>query len=260
MLTHRLGLLLTPIAAATLAATVLSAQGPNPAPQMRGDGPPPAAKPFNITKSDPGLDAVVDVNPKAELIARGFGLNEGPVWVRDGQSGYLIVSGLLDNVLYKIAADKTVSVFMEKAGYTGNDVDHAGAQTRSGRSHVLLIGPSCASLDSQGRLIWCDDNDRAVMRLEKDGTTRTTLSRGSNDGKRFSGPNDIVVAKDDAVYLTDNDFGLRDAAQNPDKQLPNGIWRIKDGKSTMVLDAMVLGGIPNGITLSPDEKYLYANA
>ena len=86
------------------------------------------------------------------------------------------------------------------------------------------------------------------------------LSSGSNDGKRFSGPNDIVVAKDDAVYLTDNDFGLRDGGQNPDKQMPNGIWRIKDGKSTMVLDATVLGGIPNGIVLSPDEKYLYANA
>ncbi|MEK7855654.1 MAG: hypothetical protein AAB288_06165, partial [Acidobacteriota bacterium] len=35
---------------------------------------------------------------------------------------------------------------------------------------------------------------------------------------------------------------------------------IKDGKSTLVLDAMVLGGIPNGVALSPDEKYLYANA
>ena len=163
-------------------------------------------------------------------------------------------------MIYKIAADKTVSVFMEKAGYTGTDVNHTGTQTRSGRSHVLLIGPSCASLDSQGRLIWCADNDRTVMRLEKDGTTRTVLSSGSNDGKRFSGPNDIVVAKDDAVYLTDNDFGLRDGGSNPDKQMPNGIWRIKDGKSTMVLDATVLGGIPNGIVLSPDEKYLYANA
>src|SRR6187401_687300 len=243
-----------------LATTSLSAQSTPPAPSMRGDGPAPASKPFNITRSDPGLDAIVAANTNAELIARGFGLNEGPVWVRDGQSGYLIVSGLLDNVLYKIAADKTVSVFMEKAGYTGTDVDHAGAQTRSGRSHVLLIGPSCASLDSQGRLIWCADNDRAVMRLEKDGTTRTKLSGGSDDGKRFSGPNDIVVAKDDAVYLTDNDFGLRDGARNPDKQMGNGIWRIKDGKSTMVLDAMTLGGIPNGVALSPDEKYLYANA
>ena len=153
----------------------LAAQSAPPVPQMRGDGPAPAPKPFSITRSDPGLDALLAPNTKAELIARGFGLNEGPVWVREGQSGYLIVSGLLDNVLYKIAADKTVSVFMEKAGYTGNDVDHSGTQTRSGRSHVLLIGPSCTGLDSEGRLIWCADNDRTLMRLEKDGS-RTVLS------------------------------------------------------------------------------------
>jgi gluconolactonase len=246
------------IVATALAASVLSAQTTPPVPTMRGDGPAPAPKPFNVTRSDPGLDAVVAPDTKAELIASGFGLNEGPVWVRDGQSGYLLIGGLLDNVIYKIAADKTVSVFMEKAGYSGTDVDHTGTQTRSGRSHVLLIGPSCASLDSQGRLIWCADNDRTVMRLEKDGT-RTVLASGSN-GKRFSGPNDIVVAKDDAVYVTDNDFGLRDGGKNPDKQLQNGIYRIKDGQATMVLDAMVLGGIPNGVVLSPDEKYLYANA
>jgi gluconolactonase len=213
------------------------------------------AKPFSITRSDPGLDAVVAANATAELIASGFGLNEGPVWIREGASGYLVISGLLDNVLYKIAADKKVTVFLEKAGYTGNDVDHTGAQTRSGRSHVLLIGPSCASLDSQGRLIWCGDNDRTVMRLEKDGT-RTVLSSGLN-GKRFSGPNDIVVRSDDGVYLTDNDFGLRDGGKNPDKQMENGIWLIKDGTSRMVLDAKTLGGIPNGIALSPDEKTMY---
>jgi gluconolactonase len=246
------------LASLSLGAAAL-AQAPPQGPTMRGDGPPPAAKPFNITRSDPALDQLVAPNAKAEEIARGFGLNEGPVWVRDGKSGYLLVGGLLDNVIYKIAADKTVSVFMEKAGYSGTDVDHVGAQTRSGRSHVLLIGPSCASLDSQGRLIWCADNDRTVVRLEKDGS-RTVLSAGAPDGKRFSGPNDIAVARDDAIYLTDNDFGLRDAGRSPDKQMPNGIWRIKDGKSTLVLDAATLGGIPNGVALSPDEKYLYATA
>jgi gluconolactonase len=241
-----------------LSAAAVVAQQPPPGPTMRGDGPPPAAKPFTITRVDPALDALVAANAKAEEMASGFGLNEGPVWVREGQSGYLLVSGLLDNVLYKVAADKKVSVFLEKAGYTGTDVNHVGAQTRSGRSHVLLIGPSCASLDSQGRLIWCADNDRTVMRLEKDGT-RTVLSAGLN-GKRFSGPNDIVVRSDDGVYLTDNDFGLRDAGTNPDKQMPNGIWFIKDGQSKMVLDAVALGGIPNGVVLSPDERSLYLTA
>jgi gluconolactonase len=245
---------------AALCASAAAAQpSTRPAAAMRGDGPPPAAKPFSITRADPALDALVAPNAEAELIASGFGLNEGPVWVREGRSGYLLVGGLLDNVIYKISADKNVSVFMERAGYTGTDVNHTGAQTRSGRSHVLLIGPSCASLDSQGRLIWCADNDRMLMRLEKDGS-HTALSAGANDGRRFSGPNDIVVARDDAVYLTDNDFGLRDAGSNPDKQMPNGIWRIKDGQSTLLLDAATLGGIPNGIALSPDERYLYLTA
>ena len=257
MLLRRLRIGVGLVSVVALAAFAASAQQ-TPAPAMRGDGPAPQPKPFSITRSDPALDAIVAPNAKAEELARGFGLNEGPVWVREGNSGYLLVGGLLDNVIYKVAADNTVSVFMEKAGYTGTDVNHTGTQTRSGRSHVLLIGPSCASLDSQGRVIWCADNDRTVMRLEKDGT-RTVLSGGLN-GKRFSGPNDIYVTSKDAVYLTDNDFGLRDGGQNPDKQMPNGIWLIKDGQSRMVLEATVLGGIPNGVALSPDEKYLYANA
>lgn len=56
---------------------------------------------------------------RVELVASGFGLNEGTTWVREG--GFLLVGGLLDNVLYKITPDGTVSVFMEKAGYTGDD-------------------------------------------------------------------------------------------------------------------------------------------
>jgi gluconolactonase len=237
---------------------------PTPAqPQMRGDGPPPQAKEFSISRVDPGLDALIDPNAKAELMAAGFGLNEGPVWVPQGlsgsESGYLLVGGLLDNVIYKITQDNRVSVFLENAGYTGSDVNNTGTQTRSGRSHVLLIGPSCASLDSQGRLVWCADNDRGVMRLEKDGRTRTLLASGSG-GKRFSGPNDIVIRSDDAVFLTDNDFGLRGAGKSPLKELPNGVWMIKDGAARMVLAGTALGGTPNGIALSPDERYLYLTA
>ena len=236
-----------------------AAQSLGPAgPAMRGDGPPPAARPFSVTRADPGLDAIVPKGARLELLASGFGLSEGPVWVPGPGGGYLLVSGLLDNVIYKITPDKRVSVFMEKAGYSGDDPSHVGAQTRSGRSHVLLIGPSCTGLDSKGRLIWCADNDRALMRLEKDGS-HTVLS-GGLDGRRFSGPNDISIRRDDGVYLTDNDFGLRDAGKSPDKQLPNGVWLIRDGVSRMVVDDKALGGIPNGVVLSPDEKHLYLTA
>src|SRR5262249_17084898 len=74
---------------------------PPPSPpqaQMRGDGPPPEEKGFVINRVDPALDALVDPKAKAELLANGFGLNEGPVWIQEGKDGYLLVGGLLDNV------------------------------------------------------------------------------------------------------------------------------------------------------------------
>jgi len=228
-------------------------------PSMRGDGPAPQPRPASITREDPRLDELIAPDAKVELVATGFGLNEGTTWVRDGKgSGFLLVGGLLDNVLYKITPDNTVSVFMEKAGYTGEDVDNVGAQTRAGRSHVLLIGPSCSGVDPQGRILWCADDDREVMRLEKDGQ-HTVLSSGG-EGKRFNGPNDISIKSDGAVYLTDNDFGLRGAMKSPQKEMEDGVWLIKDGKTTRLLSQQQLGGIPNGITLSADEKFLYLSA
>jgi hypothetical protein len=135
---------------AILAAQASSAQAPpaqapagggrGPAgPQMRGDGPAPASKPFSITRSDPGLDAIIAPSAKPEVLATGFGINEGVIWIRDGNSGYVLVASLIDNVIYKITPDRKVSVFMEKAGYTGNDPNHVGIQTRAGRSHVIII-------------------------------------------------------------------------------------------------------------------------
>jgi gluconolactonase len=227
--------------------------------QMRGDGPAPKPQPFSFTRADPAFDALVSPDAKVELVARGFGLNEGTTWVRErGGPGFLLVGGLIDNVLYKVTADGEVSVFMEKAGYTGDDVDNVGAQTRAGRSHVLLIGPSCSGVDPQGRIVWCADDDRKLMRLEKDGT-HTVLSAGA-DGKRFNGPNDISIKADGAIYLADNDFGLRGAGKSPLKELQDGVWLIKDGHTTRLLTDTQLGGIPNGITLSPDGRYLYLSA
>jgi gluconolactonase len=222
---------------------------------MRGDGPAPEAAEFRIVKADPALEGLIAADAELELMADGFGLNEGPVWVRDGGPGYLLASGLLDNVIYKITPEKEVSVFMEYSGYSGDSPDKVGMQTRSGRQHVLLIGSGCASLDAQNRLVWCAKNDGAVMRLEPDGTR--TLMADNHQGKRFSGPNDLTIKSNGSIYFTDTDSGLRDGNLNPLKQLDNGAWLIKDGQTTRLLKRTEFGGSPNGIALSADEKYLY---
>jgi gluconolactonase len=229
-------------------------------PNMRGDGPALESKPFSITRSDPGLDTLVSSKAKLELLGDRFGLTEGPVWVPEGKSGYLLVADLIENVFFKIEADHKTTVFLENAGYSGDNVNHAGPQTRRGNQFVIMIGPNGSTLDAEGRLVWCASNDGTIMRLEKDGT-RTVLSRGI-DGKRYDGPNDVIIKSDGAMYMTDSDWGLRDRHNSALKQLRyQGVFLIKDGVSKLLLTAEQLGGPqPNGVALSPDEKYLYLTA
>jgi gluconolactonase len=63
---------------------------------------------------------------------------------------------------------------------------------------VLLIGPNGLSLDAEGRLIYLATPDRAVMRLEPDGT-RTVISDRWY-GKRFNGPNDLTIHSNGSIY------------------------------------------------------------
>ncbi len=220
--------------------------------------PEPAPRPFSIERLDPGLDAIVSVDAKPQVVADDFGLTEGPVWVPEGK-GYLLFSDLTANVIYKWDPSGKVSLFLDKAGYSGTDITNAGTQTKRGRVNVLMIGPNGESLDAQGRVVFCASPDGTVVRLEKDGS-RTILA-DKFEGKRFNGPNDVVMRSDGAALFTDSDFGLRGGHNSPAKELQfNGVYLAKDHKATLLIKDTDLGGWPNGIALSPDEKYLYLNA
>ena len=41
---------------------------------------------------------------------------------------------------------------------------------------------------------------------------------------RPDGPNDFAVHREDGVYLSGNDFDVRDGGQCPDKEMANGMW------------------------------------
>lgn len=216
--------------------------------------------PFSITRSDPALDGLIAPDAKLTTIAGGFGFIDGPVWVRghDGVPGYLLASSIIDNVIYKVTQAGKVSVFLDKAGYSGEDFANQGKFAYIGRAHVLLMGPGCAGVDGQGRIVWCAGQDRAIKRLEKDGT-RTVLTDGF-EGKLYNGPNDVAIAADGAIFFTDSDVGLRGGINGPMAQMPDSVWRWKDGKVTMAVSREKLGAEPNGIALSPDDKYLYLSA
>src|ERR1700679_974399 len=222
---------------------------------------PPAERPFKIIKLDPALDAIISADAKLETLGDHFGLSEGPVWVQHGGDGYLLFSDNAGNEIYKWSLRGPLSVFLQKSGYTGNDVMNAGAQTITGGGvAILLIGSNGLTLDTQGRLIITAMTDRAAVRLERDGTR--TLLADRYQGKRFNGPNDIVGKSDGAIYFTDTIWGLRGAEKSPDRELPySGFFLIKDGKVSLLGgDKDAPGDGPNGIALSPDERHLYVTA
>ena len=241
----------SPLLAAWLGLSAAAAQS----------APPGAApQPFRITRADPALDALIAPGARLKTVASGFGFSDGPVWVggQGGQPGYLLVSSIIGNVIYKVTPDGRVSVFLDKAGYSGTDFAHDGKLAHFARIHVILIGPNCTGVDGQGRLVWCAGQDRALMRLETDGS-RTILADGF-DGKRFNGPNDVAIAPSGAIYFADSDVGLRGGIKGGLAEMPDAVWMWKDGRVTQVVSRAELGDEPNGIALSPDGKSLYLSA
>jgi gluconolactonase len=221
----------------------------------------PADRPFRIQKLDPALDEIIAPGAKLEVLGEHFGLTEGPVWVAEGRSGYLLFSDCAANIIYRWTPAGALSVFLEKSGYTGTDLLNVGQQTVSGgRVAILLIGSNGLTLDPQGRLVITAMADRNIARVEKDG--RRTVVADRYDGKRFSGPNDIAMKSNGSIYFTDSVNGLRGGGNSPFKELPfSGFYLVKDGKVTLLGgDKDHPGDFPNGITLSPDEKYLYVTA
>lgn len=218
-----------------------------------------------IVRLDSALDAIVSPNSRVEIIKGDkaenpsnffyFGALEGPVWVQEGSSGYLLFCDIPANVVYKWTPDGKVSVFLEKSGFTGTDTSNAGMQANNGRLAVIYLGASGLALDPQGRLVLAGLGGREVARIEKDGS-RTVLA-DRYEGKRINGPNDLVVKSNGAVYFTDMFAGLRGGEKSPFRELPfNAVYVVKDGQLRL-LEKDPFGIVPNGIALSPDEKYLY---
>jgi gluconolactonase len=210
-----------------------------------------------VVRLDPALDALITPGSKAELLKGDyFGAIEGPVWV-DAGGGYLLFSDMAGNVIYKWTSSGQLSVFLEKSGYTGNDLNNVGGQYTNGRLHLLLIGSNGLTLDREGRLIIAGMTDRNVTRLEKDGT-RTVLA-DRYEGKRLNSPNDLVVKSDGAIYFTETTSGIRGRDEGPAREIAfHGLYLITDGMLRL-LDKDPQGAAPNGIAFSPDEKILYVN-
>jgi gluconolactonase len=183
-----------------------------------------------------GGTGIVPPDERLERVATGFEFTEGPVWARDGA---LLFSSPNTNTIYRWTPTRGVSVFRTKSGYTGFDI-----------GRYAQPGSNGLTFDPQGRLVICQHGNRRVLRVNAHGDT--TVLADSFAGKRLNSPNDLVFASDGTLYFTDPPFGLADLS---DGELGfSGVFRVRAG--VVELLTAELDG-PNGIALSPDERYLY---
>lgn len=198
-----------------------------------------------VVRNDRAIDEIVGPNPKVFKLAEGFQFTEGPIWV-DKDGGYLLFSDPNANTIYKYAPkgnqDGKLEVFRKPSGYSGADVAEYGQPGSNG-----------LTLDPQGRLTINQHGNHRVVRDENDGTQ--TVLADSFQGKRLNSPNDLVYRSDGTLFFTDPPFGFPKFFNDARKQLSfSGVFSIYQGKLQLV--SKDLTG-PNGIALSPDEKYLY---
>jgi gluconolactonase len=218
---------------------------------------PQASRPMGaVVRVDPALDALVSPDAKVETLREDyFGIAESPLWVREGGSGYLLFSDIAANAIYKWTPPGTLSVHLERSGFTAGDPTNVNIVS-NGRLAVTTSGSNGLALDREGRIVLCAQGDRAIVRIEKDGTRTVIADR--YDGKRLNGPNDLVIKSDGAVYFTDQSIGLRGGARSPLRELAfHGVFRASNGRVDLLDDSLPA---PNGLAFSPDERHLYVDS
>ena len=179
---------------------------------------------------DPRFSRLVLANAPLLTLGEGYAWLEGPVWFADANQ--LLVSDLPNNRILRWTEAGGVSVFREPSGF-------ANGHTR----------------DREGRLIGCSHQGRCITRTELDGSITVLADRF--EGKRLNGPNDLVVARDGAIWFSDPHYGGNTDYEGGKHAaaLPPTLYRL-DPDGTLAVAADDFTG-PNGLCFSPDERRLY---
>ncbi len=182
---------------------------------------------------DPRFNSLLTGHGRVERLWTGGRWLEGPAWFAAGR--YLVCSDIPNNRMLRFdETDGSVSDFRKPANNSnGNTVDR------------------------QGRLVTCEHQTRRVTRTEHDGSI--TILADKFNGKHLNSPNDVVVARDGAIWFTDPSYGiLTDYEGDMAVMEQDGchVYRIDpaSGEVTKVAGDFVK---PNGLAFSPDEKILY---
>jgi gluconolactonase len=181
---------------------------------------------FGLQAISPEFWKLISKEAKLEVVAKGFGFSEGPVW---DPAGFLYVSDEEQNKIYKVSA--------------------GGEKTEL----VALGDPDGSTYDQNHQLIDCASVLRAIIRIDSTGKYVVLAERF--EGKKFNSPNDVVLGPDGAIYFTDPTLDL--VAGEQQELAFQGVFRLDaSGKVTLLAKEL---SQPNGLAFSPDGKKFYVD-
>jgi len=186
----------------------------------------------NLVVLDPRFRPLFAGYARVERLWTGARWSEGPAWFAAGR--YLVWSDIPNNrMLRYVEPSGEVSVFRESANNSNGN-----------------------TVDNQGRLVTCEHLTRRVTRTEVDGSISVVADKWQD--KRLNSPNDVVVKSDDSIWFTDPAYGI-DSDNEGDRAESEidgcHVYRVDaSGSVERVIDDMTR---PNGLALSPDERFLY---
>jgi len=173
-----------------------------------------------------------------------------------------------------VAAEKVTTgppkLEVDAGAQEGPSWDPAGYLYFVGRNHVSRMdthgkvdifradapGANGSLVDPQGRVLVCEAGSRRVTRSEKDGSL--TILADNYEGKKLNSPNDLALDSKGRIYFTDPRYGRMDNLEIKDDEghFVEGVYRVDaPGRITRIITHEVER--PNGILVSPDDKYLY---
>jgi len=212
----------------------------------------------DILTLDPSFKDLLYPNAALTLITDRFKWVEGPTWSSEGR--FLLISDPAASIQYQYLWESGEIVPFRSQTYNANG----------------------NTIDTQGRILTCEEGMRRVIRWELDGSC--TVLADQFDNQHLNSPNDIIVHPDTSIWFTDPAYGDNIDEGHPDepggrtnpdgryrwrlgeeitpqfggtKRQPDHVFKIDPtGKLQAALTQEQTPG-PNGLCFSPDHKTLY---
>ncbi len=205
----------------------------------------PSPIPANpVQQLHPELSQIIAADAQLEILAEGFRWSEGPV--AEPQTGDILFSDVPENKVWRWNEKAGLTLYLSPSGHTGF-VDEPS----------IKQGSNGLIFNQKGQLVLAQHGDRRLAVLA------SVSAKGPDyqslvthyQGKVFNSPNDLIQHSNGSYLFTDPPYGLKDADDSKQKQQTfNGVYWLTGDDVTVVTEKLTR---PNGLALSPDEKWLY---